>query len=1436
MKTLGKVVALALAFVMIFSLTAFAYTDDTAGTVETKATGLLTGLRVVGGNPDGSFGYGNTIKRSEYLKILFILKNGPDAEELYSGASAIFPDVTADLWYASYVNWASNLNIVGGYPDGTFKGDREVTVAEAAKMFVTALGYNAADYTFPYGFIDRASKSGLFEDVKGLVADNAALRGQVAVMAYNYLFVEDGPAYSYWDKNTREWAYETPMKATFGADETYGVIVGTSTAAPGNANPKITKEGRVAVKAATKNTDGTFTYGTTQTQIETAVNCDEYLGHLVQIWSKTNAKTNEVETLAFIDETDVSILQSYQSMQVASGIVDNMNKSDIYAQVDGKNIPLFIARRDADGVTEKKIGIYVDYFFWKPGEKGVGNDGITNWIVNGGASDTAFNASTPLYPWNQQQTPFTQNRAASFQFLDYKTAKTVDRRTEAWDKIIVNYWTPGKVTYVSGTSIAISGINGGATIPASQIKGDISGIAKDDIVNVSATTAIVGNGVYDVYTIQKATAVLDVKLNGTSNRDMTFGGVKYGMSYQCLTSKDAGSYSTGEKYDIYLDKAGYLSYIEPAKGQTANLILIADVGGTAANIYQAASFTVTGLLTDGTTKTFELATGTHGVASIASGAYKIYDKDDKWYAKDGTTPLNKSTLNVAVAVPAATGKLFEYKLDTDGKIYSLTLVTGTYTDDGTTVFKLDAGSGNLYKKPAGGAYVIDKYVSDTAVVFNYDNKGAASANDLTDDVLTVVKANELSSFADTKVGLYRVSKDDAGIIDTMVLHGDLLSGDDHNLLSMRSYNYYYDEDSTGDYMFLQLQVAANGTCKFYDSINVLVKNATGNGQSIVNQKILGQDISVPKPNPQLYFGYMKLNSSGKIEKYYETSESNRLNTLTNLAGSSTIVPTVSTGFGVGTVYRGAVLEVKNGTIKIGQGDKNGRAPVKAEPNPWSTVTIDGGTQQRRLREYTNTVILPVSSDCIITGYDTSPVTGVATTASSLTIDAFGRSQDLSTGAVAYVMDFAVRHRNNSTSEPLEIYQIIYYKTPISNYDSQGTSISDDATLAKMADTAVSASGAGTVTNPATIAGIFETDGSTWQEGNAAANFANVMAGTEGTGKYKIVPTQAGASVVITDCPTTLPAAGAAPADLKFYIVAPDGNTIMYYSFKVRTGSAWPTSSADVITIMLPTGTATTNIQPLIQAQVTWASNATPSACEALLDSDYANYFTMGCLTAATTNRPRIQRTGANVLNFNGTAVTLVEGAVYSTIINLYNNVSTGVLGKGQVILRIVITDTNTDPGAQYKVNKVADAVKVKDNTGSFFDGNWGNADPTAAAWTFTPLTVQIKVKDANANVLNLFNYAKANLAGRDAATPAFVSLSTQNIGAGTAGDRAQLAPGSGDQVWLYRGGSNNLKFNHTSGLVAVGETYTYNLDLNVTGATPLLTSTFSVEIVADNAF
>jgi len=104
----------------------------------------------------------------------------------YATGTSSFSDMGGH-WSNPYVAYATSLGIISGYPDGTFRPDNTVSYDEAATMLVAALGYNADSLigTWPANFVTKAKTLGILDGIKAGPA--GANRGDIAIMAYQTL-------------------------------------------------------------------------------------------------------------------------------------------------------------------------------------------------------------------------------------------------------------------------------------------------------------------------------------------------------------------------------------------------------------------------------------------------------------------------------------------------------------------------------------------------------------------------------------------------------------------------------------------------------------------------------------------------------------------------------------------------------------------------------------------------------------------------------------------------------------------------------------------------------------------------------------------------------------------------------------------------------------------------------------------------------------------------------------------------------------------------------------------------------------------------------------------------------------------------------------------------------------------------------------------------
>ncbi len=189
MKT--RFLAMLLAVLMIAS-SAFAasanFSDVAADYEHANAVNVLAKLGIIGGYEDGTFKPNDPVERDEMAKLIFVLKT--TFLDAGTGAS-LFTD-TATSWANGYISYCYTEGIIGGYGDGRFGPDDNITYDQALKMACVALGYkDFSSAKWPtdvrlVGIKQLGLNKGLPSDLNG---SDELTRGQVAQILYNALFV-----------------------------------------------------------------------------------------------------------------------------------------------------------------------------------------------------------------------------------------------------------------------------------------------------------------------------------------------------------------------------------------------------------------------------------------------------------------------------------------------------------------------------------------------------------------------------------------------------------------------------------------------------------------------------------------------------------------------------------------------------------------------------------------------------------------------------------------------------------------------------------------------------------------------------------------------------------------------------------------------------------------------------------------------------------------------------------------------------------------------------------------------------------------------------------------------------------------------------------------------------------------------------------------------
>lgn len=148
---------------------------------------LLADKGVMDGYDDGSFKPDSTVTRAEAAAVmcrLFRLEPADGCE---------FSDVPVGHWAAGYIGAFSELGIMDGYSDGTFRPDQTISYDELFKVSVLMVGYSddyyfmPTYYSYPSGTTTTAMDIGFADGLGDIKTDSAITRADLSVILCNLL-------------------------------------------------------------------------------------------------------------------------------------------------------------------------------------------------------------------------------------------------------------------------------------------------------------------------------------------------------------------------------------------------------------------------------------------------------------------------------------------------------------------------------------------------------------------------------------------------------------------------------------------------------------------------------------------------------------------------------------------------------------------------------------------------------------------------------------------------------------------------------------------------------------------------------------------------------------------------------------------------------------------------------------------------------------------------------------------------------------------------------------------------------------------------------------------------------------------------------------------------------------------------------------------------
>ncbi len=164
---------------------------DTIGTEYEGVVDRVAALGIINGISDKTFAPNKGLTRAEFAKIITYTK-GLDHYATTIDLPSSFKDVKKDYWAKNYIMVATDLGLLKGYEDGTFRPEKEVSYAEFIAVTLRTLGYVNIDETsgttWYSGYVKRMFDINLNEGMSSFKSyELSAKRGDVAMMWWNML-------------------------------------------------------------------------------------------------------------------------------------------------------------------------------------------------------------------------------------------------------------------------------------------------------------------------------------------------------------------------------------------------------------------------------------------------------------------------------------------------------------------------------------------------------------------------------------------------------------------------------------------------------------------------------------------------------------------------------------------------------------------------------------------------------------------------------------------------------------------------------------------------------------------------------------------------------------------------------------------------------------------------------------------------------------------------------------------------------------------------------------------------------------------------------------------------------------------------------------------------------------------------------------------------
>ena len=187
-----RIFLLALCIAVMMGTVSFAsFTDVDESSKYGKAISALSEAGILSGYGNGEFGSKDHLTRAQFAKIITVLSGYEDAAKTKN--AEVFNDVPSSHWAVGFINVASSLGLITGYPNGSFGADEKITYAQALTILVRTLGYTEAEVgtNWPVDYLNKAEELKLTEGLE-FGRNDYLTREVAAYVIYNSLTAKEG--------------------------------------------------------------------------------------------------------------------------------------------------------------------------------------------------------------------------------------------------------------------------------------------------------------------------------------------------------------------------------------------------------------------------------------------------------------------------------------------------------------------------------------------------------------------------------------------------------------------------------------------------------------------------------------------------------------------------------------------------------------------------------------------------------------------------------------------------------------------------------------------------------------------------------------------------------------------------------------------------------------------------------------------------------------------------------------------------------------------------------------------------------------------------------------------------------------------------------------------------------------------------------------------